>query len=89
MERCFNLVFLLEGDLVIALIAIKEGKDAAGCRVDDLVDAWEAEGILRVVLVEICVIKTHTPFIVVFLEDEDRIRQPLGVIDFFDESSRE
>ena len=39
--------------------------------------------------VEVCVVDTHPPLIVVLLENEYGIRQPLGVISLFDESSRE
>jgi hypothetical protein len=47
-ERGLDLVFFLEGNLMVARVAIKEAKQyAAGCGVDDLVDAWEPEGLLR------------------------------------------
>jgi hypothetical protein len=51
-ERCLDLVFFLEGNLMVARVAIKEGEhDIAGCGVNDLVDAWEPKGILREMLV--------------------------------------
>jgi hypothetical protein len=63
-ERCFDLIFFLESNLVITRVAVEEGEQyAASRRVDDLVNAWEREGILRVVFVEISVIHTHPPFI--------------------------
>jgi hypothetical protein len=47
-------------------VAIKERKqNAASRRVNDLVDAWEREGILQAVFVEISVIHTHPPFIII------------------------
>ena len=51
-----------------------------------MVDARESEGILRAVLVEVCVVDAHPPLIVVLFENDYRIRQPLGVVNFFDES---
>jgi hypothetical protein len=44
-------------------------KDAASRRVDDLVDAWEHEGILRAVFVESSIIHTHPPFIIILFQD--------------------
>jgi hypothetical protein len=44
---------------VVARVAIEEGEqDAASRRVDDLVDAWEREGVLRAVFIEISIIHT-------------------------------
>ena len=57
--------------------------------VDDLVDARESEGILRAMLVEVCVIDAHPPLIVILFENEYWIRQPLRVVNLFDESCRE
>jgi hypothetical protein len=60
------MIFFLESDLVITRVAVEEGEqDAASRRVDDLVDVWEREGILRAVFVEISVIHTHPPFIII------------------------
>ena len=75
---------------MIARVAIKEEEQhATGRGVNDLVDAWKSKGILWTVLVEVCVVDTHPPFIIVLLEDEDRVGQPLEVMYFFDETSRE
>jgi hypothetical protein len=47
-ERYLDLVFFFESNLVITRLAVEEREqDAADRRVDDLVDAWECEGILR------------------------------------------
>ena len=54
-----------------------------------MVDARESEGILRAVFVEVCVIDAHPPLVVVIFRNEYRIRQPLGVVNLFDEPSRE
>jgi hypothetical protein len=55
---------------VVAQAAIEEGEqDAASCRVDDLVDAWEREGVLCSVFIEISIIHTHPPFIVVLFQE--------------------
>jgi hypothetical protein len=51
-----------------------------------LVNARESEGVLRAVLVEVYVVDAHPPLIVVLFENEYRIHQPLGVVNFFDES---
>jgi len=51
-----------------------------------LVDARESEGILRAMLVEVSVVDAHPPLVVVLFENEYWICQPLGVINFFDES---
>jgi hypothetical protein len=46
-ESCFDLIFLLESYLMVARVAVEEGeKDIATYRVNDLVDAWEREGVL-------------------------------------------
>jgi hypothetical protein len=55
---------------MVTQVAIKERKqDAASHRVNDLVDAWEREGILRAVFVEISVIHTHPPFIIILFQN--------------------
>ena len=54
-----------------------------------MIDAREAEWILWAMLVEVCVVDAHPPLIVVLFENEYWIYQPLGVINFFDESSCE
>jgi hypothetical protein len=59
------MIFFLEGYLMVARVAVKEGdQDAASRRVDDLIDAWEREGVLRAVFIEITIIHTHPPFII-------------------------
>ena len=47
------------------------------------------EMILWAVLVEVCVVDTHPPLVVVLLEDENGVIQPLGVVNFFNEPSCE
>jgi hypothetical protein len=55
---------------VVARVAVKEEEQAAASRrVDDLVDAWEREGVLRVVFIEISIIHTHPPFIIIIFQD--------------------
>jgi hypothetical protein len=55
---------------MVTRVAIKERKqDAASCRVNDLVDAWEREGILRAVFVEISLIHTQPPFIIILFQN--------------------
>jgi hypothetical protein len=67
-ERC--LIFFLKSDLVVTRVAVVEGEqDAASHRVDYLVDAWEHEGILHAVLVQISIIHTHPPFIIILFQD--------------------
>jgi hypothetical protein len=34
-----------------------------------LVDAWEREGVLRVVFIEINIIRTHPSFIIILFQD--------------------
>ena len=75
---------------MITRVAVEEGEqDTPGSGVDDLVNARESEGILRAMLVEVCVVDAHPSFVVVLFEDEYWIRQPLGVVNFFDESYHE
>ena len=38
--------------------------------VDDLVDARESEGILRAVLVEVCVVDAHPPLVVILFKNK-------------------
>jgi hypothetical protein len=62
----FDLIFLLESYLMIARVAVEEGEqDATSRGVDDLIDAWEREGVLGAVFIEISIIHTHPPFIVI------------------------
>jgi hypothetical protein len=55
---------------MVARVAVEEGEqDAASRRVDDLVDAWEREGVLRAVFIEIGILHTHPSFIIILFED--------------------
>jgi hypothetical protein len=55
---------------MVARVAVEEGEqDTASGRVDDLVDAWEHDGVLRAVFIEISIIHTHPPFIIVLFQD--------------------
>jgi hypothetical protein len=75
---------------MVAQLAIKEGEqNTTGCRVDDLVNAWEPKGILRAMLVEISIIHTHPLFTIILLKNTYRVSKPLWVVHFFDEASRE
>jgi hypothetical protein len=59
---------------MVAREAIKEEEQyTASCGVDNLVDPWEPEGILRVVLVEISIIHTHPSFIVILFQNKYRV----------------
>jgi hypothetical protein len=69
-EHCFDLICSQESDLVVARVAVKEREqDTASRRVDDLVDVWEREGILRAVFVEISIIHTHPPFNIILFQN--------------------
>jgi hypothetical protein len=73
-ERCFDLVLLLESYLMIARVAVEEGEqDAASRRVDDLVDAWECEGVLWAMFIEISMVHTHSAFIIIHFQYKYRI----------------
>jgi hypothetical protein len=75
---------------MVARVAIKErAQDAASHGVDDLVNSWERERIFWVVPVEIGIIHTHPPFIIILFQDKYRVSEPLWVIHFFNEASRE
>jgi hypothetical protein len=55
---------------MVARVVVKEGEqDATSCRVDDLVDAWEHEGVLRAMFIEISIIHTHPLLIVILFQD--------------------
>jgi hypothetical protein len=70
----FDLIFLLESYLMIARVAVEEGEqDATSRGVDDLIDAWEREGVLGAVFIEISIIHTHPPFIVILFEYKYRV----------------
>jgi hypothetical protein len=54
---------------MVARVVVEEGEqDVATRRVDDLVDAWGREGVLRAMFVEISIIHTHPPFIVILFQ---------------------
>jgi hypothetical protein len=74
MNAFFYLIFLLESYLMIARVAVEEGEqDAASRGVDDLIDAWEREGVVWAVFIEISIIHTHPPFIVILFEYKYRV----------------
>jgi hypothetical protein len=55
---------------MIAGVTVKEGmQDAASRRVDELVDAWERERVLRAVFIKISIIHTHFPFIIILFQN--------------------
>ena len=54
-----------------------------------MIDSRESEWIFRTVLVEVGVVDAHPPLIVVLLEDENWVGQPLGVVYFLNEPNRE
>ena len=66
-ERCLDLVFFLERDLVIVGVTVKEGEQfVAGGTVYNLVYPRQTEGVLRAVFVKISVINAHSPFFILF-----------------------
>ena len=66
-ERHLDLVFFLEGDLVIARVTIREGEQfAADGGVYNLVYSRQTEGVFRAVFVKISVINAHSPFFILF-----------------------
>ena len=54
-----------------------------------MIDSRESEGIFWTVLVEVSVVDAHPLLVAVLFKNEDRIRQPLGMVNFLDEPSRE
>ena len=63
MNEVFFLIRLLEFDLVVAGICIQERQQlASGCRVYDLVDARQSEGIFRACFVETSIVDTHAAY---------------------------
>jgi hypothetical protein len=90
-DEChFDLVFLLESYLMLARVAVEEGQqDAASRGVDDLIDAWEHEGVLQAVFIEISIIHTHPPFIIILFQYKYRVSEPLGMVHFSNKISRE
>ena len=69
-ELRLDLVFSLEGDLVIAGVTVEEGEQfAAGGGFYNLVYPRQTEGVFRAVFVKIYVINAHSPFFILFLND--------------------
>ena len=65
-ERCLDLVFFLEGDLVIAGVTVEEGEQfAADGGVYNLIYQRQIKGVFRA-------INTHSPFFILFL-NENRV----------------
>jgi hypothetical protein len=59
---------------VITRVAVEEREQfTASRRVNDLVDAWEREGILQEVFVETSLIHTNPPFIIILFQDYYRV----------------
>ena len=72
-ERHLDLVFFLEGNMVIAGVIVKEGEQfAASSGVYNLVYLRQTEGVLRIVFVKISVINAHSPFFILF-SNENRV----------------
>ena len=70
-EQRLDLVILLKGYLVIARVTIEEGEQfATGGGVYNLVYPRQAEGVFRAVFVKISIINTHSPFFILFFEQE-------------------
>jgi hypothetical protein len=59
---------------MITHVAVEEEElDTTSCRVDNLVNAWEREGVLRAVFIKISIIHTHPPFIVILFQYKHRV----------------
>ena len=66
-ELRLDLVFSLEGDLVIAGVTVEEGEQfAASGGAYNLIYSRQTEGVFRAVFVKISVINTHSPFFILF-----------------------
>ena len=73
-------------NLVETRVCIKERqKVTPGGGVHNLIDTWKRIGVSRTCLVEAGVVDAH-PKLPVGLWDDDRIGQPLGVVDLLDEA---
>ena len=67
-ERCLDLVFFLEGNLVIAGVTVEEGEQfIAGGGVYNLIYPRQTEGVFSAVFVEISIINAHSLFFIIFL----------------------
>ena len=66
-ERCLDLVFFLEGYLVIARVTVEEGEQfIASSGVYNHIYSRQTEGVFRALYVEISVINAHSPFFILF-----------------------
>ena len=66
-EQCLDLVFFLEGNLMIAEVTIEKGQQfVASGGVYNLIYPRQTEGVFRVVFVEISVINTQSAFFIIF-----------------------
>ena len=66
-EQCLDLVFFLEGDLVIARVTVEEGEQfAAGGGVYNLIYLRQTKRVFRAVFAEISVINAYSPFFILF-----------------------
>ena len=72
------MIVRVQWNLMVAEVGFEEGEEvAAGRGVDHLVDSWQGERVIGAGLVEVGVIDTHSPFLVL-LDHEDWIGQPFG-----------
>jgi hypothetical protein len=89
-ERGLLLVFFLDSDMVVPGVAVEEVEQvAARCGIDDLINPWQAEGVLGAVLVDVGVVDAHPPLVRVLFADEDGVGEPLRMENFTDEVGRE
>jgi hypothetical protein len=59
---------------MIARVAIKEREqDTASRGFDDLIDVWAREGVLQAVFIEISIIHTDPPFIIILFHYNYRV----------------
>ena len=69
-ERRLDLVFFLEGDLMIAGVIVEKGEQfIAGGGVYNLVYPRQTEWVFRAMLVKISVINAHSPFFIFFEQE--------------------
>ena len=66
-ERCFDLIVLFQGYLVIVRVTVEEGEQfIASGGVYNLVYPRQTEGLFRALFIEISVINAHSPFFILF-----------------------
>jgi hypothetical protein len=83
-EFYFDFILFFQVDLIITRICIQEGKTFTTFRgVDNLIDLWEGEVILRAVFIETCEIDAHANDFSVFLQDEHWVGDPSGLGFYF------